>query len=172
MAYAKPITTRARAITPSNTQNIPVINATPATGVDSSITVGGSGEVETATIVNAGLYYATAPTIEVTTATGSGAVLQAVLDTSGSISEVIVIEPGSLYDGSDTLTVTGGTFIADQPCIVYVGGAGTVSVNTEGGDNVIFSGVAAGTILGGASPISIRRVNSTGTSATSLIAMW
>lgn len=51
---------------------------------------------------------------------------------------------------------------------LYVGGAGNVAVVTTGGDSVTFVGVAAGTVL----PVSVRRVSSTGTTATSIVGMY
>lgn len=49
---------------------------------------------------------------------------------------------------------------------LWVGGAGNVRVTTVQGDDVLFSGVAAGTVL----PVSVKRVWSTNTTATLLIA--
>lgn len=48
---------------------------------------------------------------------------------------------------------------------LYVGGAGNVSVETIGGDEVIFSGVAAGSFM----PLQVRKVRSTGTTATLIL---
>lgn len=48
---------------------------------------------------------------------------------------------------------------------LYVGGAGNVRVTTVAGDDVLFSGVAAGTVL----PVSVKRVWSTNTTATAII---
>jgi hypothetical protein len=51
---------------------------------------------------------------------------------------------------------------------LWVGGAGNVSVVTSVGENVTFVGVQAGTLL----PIRVRRINSSGTTATSLLALY
>ncbi len=51
---------------------------------------------------------------------------------------------------------------------IYVGGAGNVAAVTEGGTAVTFTGVPAGTIL----PIRAIRVNSTNTTATSLVGLY
>lgn len=52
---------------------------------------------------------------------------------------------------------------------LYVGGAGNLSVETVGGQSaVVFVGVTAGTIL----PIRVTRVNSTSTTATSIVALY
>lgn len=52
---------------------------------------------------------------------------------------------------------------------LYVGGSGDVSVDTVGGQvSVVFSGVSAGTVL----PVRVKRVNSTSTTATDIVALW
>ena len=55
---------------------------------------------------------------------------------------------------------------------IYVGSAGDISVEMLGAGlsdaTVVFVAVASGTIL----PIGITRVNSTGTTAGSLVALW
>lgn len=51
---------------------------------------------------------------------------------------------------------------------LWVGGAGNVSVVTSVGETAIFVGVQAGTLL----PIRIKRVNSSGTTASSLLALY
>lgn len=51
---------------------------------------------------------------------------------------------------------------------IYVGGAGAVAAVTEGGTAVTFAAVPAGTIL----PIRAIRVNSTNTTATSLVGLY
>ena len=52
---------------------------------------------------------------------------------------------------------------------LYVGGAGNVAVNMIGtGTAIVFVAVPAGTLL----PIRAARVKSTGTTATSIVAVW
>lgn len=63
-------------------------------------------------------------------------------------------------------SVSGGT--NDEGCILYIGGAGNIKVLTIGGDEVIFYAVPAGTTL----QVRIRRVFSTGTAATNIVALW
>lgn len=51
---------------------------------------------------------------------------------------------------------------------LYIGTAGNVAVESEEGDSVTFSAVLGGSIL----PIRVRRVNSTSTTATNIIALY
>lgn len=51
---------------------------------------------------------------------------------------------------------------------LYVGGAGNVTLLTAAGTTVLFSSVPAGTVL----PVSCKRVNSTGTTATLMTAIF
>ena len=59
------------------------------------------------------------------------------------------------------------TGIGNTGCMLYVGGAGNVSVITIGGDTVVFNGVPAGTTL----PIQVHNLNSA-TTATLVNALW
>lgn len=51
---------------------------------------------------------------------------------------------------------------------IYVGGAGNIVAVFQDDSVQTFTGALAGTIL----PISVKRVNSTNTTATNLIALW
>ena len=51
---------------------------------------------------------------------------------------------------------------------LYVGGAGDVAAVDELGNAVVFKAVPAGTVL----RIRCRRVNATGTTATSIVRLW
>jgi hypothetical protein len=54
------------------------------------------------------------------------------------------------------------------PCVLYIGGAGNIRVLTAGGDDVVFTGVLAGSFL----PIQVTRVFATDTTATNIVALW
>ena len=63
------------------------------------------------------------------------------------------------------------TGMGNTGCMLYIGGAGNVSVTTIGGDTLLFSGVPAGTIL----PVQVHTLNATtgGTTTATLInALW
>ena len=59
---------------------------------------------------------------------------------------------------------------ADLPqfSVIYVGGAGNVKVTTAQGSAVTFSGVQSGGVL----PVRVRRVWATGTTATTMTAVY
>ena len=51
---------------------------------------------------------------------------------------------------------------------IYVGGAGDISLVDGNAATIVFTGVTAGSIL----PVQTARVNATGTTATSIIALY
>ena len=53
-------------------------------------------------------------------------------------------------------------------CVLYVGGAGNVRVLTSSGADLTFVGIASGAFL----PVQVKRVFSTDTTATSILALW
>jgi hypothetical protein len=66
---------------------------------------------------------------------------------------------------ADIPSVTGGT---NNGCVLYVGGAGDLTVDTVGGDAVTFVAVPAGSFI----PVQVKRVYAAGTTATSILALW
>lgn len=56
----------------------------------------------------------------------------------------------------------------DAISTLYVGGAGDVAIVTENDNTVTLSSVPAGTFI----PIAVKRVNSTNTTATNIVALW
>ncbi len=53
-------------------------------------------------------------------------------------------------------------------CVLYVGVAGDVKVTTAGGDDVVFTGILAGSFI----PVQVLKVFATGTTATNIVALW
>lgn len=51
---------------------------------------------------------------------------------------------------------------------IYVGGDGDISLIDGNGATIVFTGVTAGSIL----PVQTARINATGTTATSIIALY
>ena len=67
------------------------------------------------------------------------------------------------------VTPSDSTDLTDYARALYVGGAGNLYVDgIEGGSNVGFIGVAAGTILS----IAVKRVRATNTTATNIVALY
>jgi len=66
----------------------------------------------------------------------------------------------------DIPSITGGT--SNNGCVLYVGGAGDLKVDTVGGDAITFVAVPAGSFI----PVQVTRVYATGTTATSIVALW
>lgn len=66
------------------------------------------------------------------------------------------------------VTPNDGADLTDTTRALYVGGAGDVKVDMLGSGTVTLVGVTAGTVL----PIRADRVYSTGTTATSIVALW
>lgn len=80
-----------------------------------------------------------------------------------SYNQFAAVTPSDTEDGPFTpSTPTQNLFAA-----LYIGGTGDVSVVEQNGTVTTFVGVPAGTVL----PVAGRRVNFTGTDATSIVAM-
>ena len=75
----------------------------------------------------------------------------------------------NIMTATNAYTLYSGTNIPGsvEPCVLYVGVGGNLSVTTAGGDVVNFVGIAAGSFL----PVQVIRVNSVVT-ATDIIALW
>jgi hypothetical protein len=66
------------------------------------------------------------------------------------------------------ITPTDGVDLTSNTRALWIGGAGTLTVNMAGdGNSVLFSGISAGTLL----PIQVSRVSSTGTTATLIVGL-
>lgn len=51
---------------------------------------------------------------------------------------------------------------------LFVGGAGTLKIDTVGGSTVTFTGVVAGSII----PVRAAKIYATGTTATNIVSMY
>jgi len=58
--------------------------------------------------------------------------------------------------------------IGNQGCVLYIGGAGNVTLTTNGNDIVTFVGLNTGQFV----PVQCVKVFLTGTTATNIIALW
>lgn len=64
------------------------------------------------------------------------------------------------------VTPNDSTDLTNPAKALWVGTAGDVKVDTHGGDTVTFANVS------GLLPVAVRRVHSTGTDATDIVAIW
>lgn len=72
---------------------------------------------------------------------------------------------------SDTLNIPSPSTedgSGNNGCVLYVGGTGDLKVTTVGGNDVIFVNIQGGSFL----PIQVVKVFATGTTATSIVAIW
>ena len=53
-------------------------------------------------------------------------------------------------------------------CVLYIGVTGDVKVKTASGNDVVFTGVPAGSFM----PVQVTQVFATGTTATNIVALW
>ena len=80
-----------------------------------------------------------------------------------------VVTPSDTNDIlSPGATAASGSQAKPTGCVLYVGVAGDLKVETIGGDVVTFVGVVAGSFI----PVQVRKVYSTDTSAQSILALW
>jgi hypothetical protein len=100
-----------------------------------------------------------APTTTTTTTTTAGAIDQQMLLIEGMTSPA---NDAAAVTPSDTAPLV---YVSRA---LYVGGAGNLVVTMQGGGNVTFTGVPAGTVL----PIRVTHVLSTSTTATSIINLY
>ena len=61
-----------------------------------------------------------------------------------------------------------GADLAQVTRAIYVGQGGTLAVQLASGAQVALNGVPGGTLL----PLRVRRVRSTGTTASGIVALW
>ena len=68
-------------------------------------------------------------------------------------------------DTANIPSVSGGT---NNGCVLYVGSAGNLRVQTVGGDDVTFNNINTGAFI----PVQIVRVYATATTASNRLALW
>jgi hypothetical protein len=75
---------------------------------------------------------------------------------------------GEPATSAEDINPTDSQDLGTVPRAIYIGGAGDLAVVTLNGSSVKFIGLLAGTIL----PVRVKRVKSTGTTATALISLY
>lgn len=73
-----------------------------------------------------------------------------------------------MYPGGASAVTPSDSVNLSYPSVIFVGGAGNVQVTTAQGDQVTFTGAQAGQVI----PVQVIRVWSTGTTATSMLAIY
>lgn len=105
-----------------------------------------------------------------------------VYNTSDGLAATVVevVDATTLTLNANIFTFTGKNYVVyaaspqttngNQGCFLYIGVGGNVKVTTIGGDEILFYGVAAGTVL----PVQVIKVWSptSGTSAVQIVALW
>lgn len=157
MAYQKLQASRALAVIPSDTINIPNVSATAASGTTTSTganrLIDSSATFLDDNIKKGDIVYDTTNNVVTT-------VIE--VENDNGLAVVTAIASGADY------VVYSQRDIPSNGCVLYVGGLGDVRVLTAGGDDVVFSALPAGTFV----PVNVVRVFSTNTTATNLVALW
>lgn len=159
MAYQKLQTGRALEVIYSDTINIPNIADVHATGQVSAAPPGpppqlvvAAGDFLTSVKVGDIVYNTTAKTVATVT---------------GVVDDVTLNLSAATVSAADEFVIYGDT---NNGCVLYLGGAGNLRVVTVGGDDVLMTGVLAGTYV----PMNVMRVKTTDTTvaASVILAMW
>lgn len=120
------------------------------TTFDGTLFVGQGGVSPNITVTNGGSGYGTAPSVTISGGSGHGATAHAVV-TNGSVTSVVLDNPGVGYQATDTLTVTFGTspgsgatahvtMTGFQVAGISIANAGSFSTPTPGTYSLTFSG--------------------------------
>ena len=156
MAYQKLQTERANLVVPSDTIDIPdpgfaLASSTDTAGTSSKLTDTSQNFNTLNVKVGDIIHNTTDNTVATVTAIDSDTVL--------SIS-------ANIMANSEAYTIFSVPDKASA-CVLYVGTAGDATVITSGGDEVKFTGLPAGTFV----PVQVTRVKSTGTTASTILAL-
>jgi hypothetical protein len=155
MAIQKLQQSRALSVTPSDNGGIyapwaPVITAATATTTSATF------------IVATGVDFSNVDVGDIVVSTGSGGSgVTSVITQVDTVNDRILCTPTGFTD-------TEFSIFKPMSGLIYVGGAGDLAVVTDGGDEVTFSAVPAGSFL----PVHIKQVKLTGTDATAILALW
>jgi hypothetical protein len=153
MATQKLQVSKAIKVVPSDTISIPspmgtAQSGTDATGAASKLTMASTAGVEVGFIV-------------VNTTDNTSATVTAI-DSATAVSL-----SADIMAASDTYTIYSDPAKSNSSCVLYVGVAGDLKVETASGDIVIFTAAPAGY-----HPVQVVKVFATGTAATDIIALW
>lgn len=155
MAYQKLQARRAIAVPPSDTVNLP----NPSAGLQTGTTTGTTADK---------LVFATGA---FTSTVRVGFIV--INTTDNTTAYVTAVDSDTQLSLSVDIMTTGEDFViygeaTSDGAVLYIGGAGNLKVTTSGQDDVTFTGLNAGTFV----PVQVIRVWSTGTTATTILALW
>lgn len=155
MAYQKLQASRAISVIPSDTVDIP----NPGSLAISSTTTGGA----VSKLIDTNQDFV-ASGIKIGDIIYSGAIAATVtaVDSATQLSVSTTVGAAAAYK------LYASRDMPNNGAVLYVGGAGDVELITAGGDDLVFTGVPAGSFM----PIQVTRVKATSTTATGIIALW
>jgi hypothetical protein len=162
MAYQKLQAGLAVDVIPSDTINIPVPNVTIS---GTSIATPSTNKLKSTTSDFIEANVKAGDTVYNTTTTGIAKVVQV------EDANTLVLTADIFNTGSQAFTIYSSTDHPNQGCVLYVGdttGGNDLSVVTSSGSEVIFKGLVAGSFI----PVQVVRVKSTGTTVSSVLALW
>ena len=169
MAYQKLQVSRAWSVNPSDNTDVPEIMVKGPNGATTG--TGGSNKY----IVDAGRT-GTDPDNFATlkfTLCGIKPGMIVVNTTDGTQSEVVRVVSDTEVEVKEAIFATSPKNYAiygggNEGAVLYVGVGGDVRVDTAGGDDVTFVGLLAGSFV----PVQVKKVYSTNTTATNIVALW
>jgi hypothetical protein len=86
---------------------------------------------------------------------------------------VRLVSSDTIELNADIFTVVGDSYKIyaggnNDGCVLFVGSAGDIQIETVGGDEVQFVGISGGQFI----PVHVKKVFYSGTSASNIIALW
>lgn len=160
MAYQKLQAYRALKVLPNNDVDIP----NPAMlAISSTATAASTGKLidSAGDFINKGVKIGDI----VYNTTGNKSATVTAIDSATQLSVTVAVASGASYNLYATVDAP------NNGCVLYVGSAGDLKVNTAGGDTIEFIGVLAGSFI----PVQVTRVfrtGQTGTAASNIVALW
>ena len=130
---------------------------------------GGSGYAVAAGVATSGTGVPAALTVDITSVDSDGKITGLVINAAGTAgvdNSVADIAGGGTNASIRIRTTFQGS--DERGACIYVGNSGDVEVLMEGGNTVVFVGVATGAFL----PILAKQIISTNTTATSMLALY
>ena len=157
MAYQKLQASRAIAVIPSDTLNIPnpamlIVNST-TTGASAGKLIDSAGDFVNKGVKIGDVVYGYGASLVAATVTA--------VDSATQLSVSTAVGTTTAYKIFSDETPNNG-------CVLYVGAAGNLKVTTAGGDDVTFTGILAGSFI----PVQVLKVFATPTPATDIVALW